>query len=181
MFHIMTKTFPIQSIMTHYEVMIDDEELNKNIMREIDKQIDKHDHETCVKSYMTDWDMREKPGFKELIKITNDLIKDIQHQHHNLRIPLYLGDIWGARYESNDETIEHDHYPASWSFVYYPNTVDEAPGLTFKEADVERKIKKGMLLFFDSKLIHSVRKKEYVGYRYCVAGNYVSKAIATLK
>jgi len=180
MSQIIVKSFPIQSIMTHYEVMIDDEEIDKNLMKEIDKQGDKQNHSSYVKANMTDWDMRKKPGFKELLKITDNIVKDIQYHHYNLKIPLYLGDVWGARYESNNEAVEHDHYPASWSFVYYPNTIEGAPGLTFREAGVERKIKKGMLLFFHSDLKHSVRKQEYVGYRYCVVGNYVNEAIAAL-
>ena len=119
----------------------------------------------------------KKPGFKNLLTITDSIVKDIQHHHFGLKIPLYLKEIWGTKYKSNDETIEHNHYPSSWSFVYYPNEVEGAPGLTFGEAGVERTIKKGMLLFFHSMLKHSVRKQEFKGFRYCVAGNYETKDI----
>ena len=170
-------SFTMKSIMNHYEIMLDDHKMNEQIIQEIDKQGDKHDHKTNVKADMTDWDMRKKPGFKNLLTITDSIVKDIQHHHFGLKIPLYLKEIWGTKYKSNDETIEHNHYPSSWSFVYYPNEVKGAPGLTFGEAGVERTIKKGMLLFFHSMLKHSVRKQEFKGFRYCVAGNYETKDI----
>ena len=70
-----------------------------------------------------------------------------------------MKEIWGTKYKSNDETIEHNHYPSSWSFVYYPNEVEGAPGLTFGEAGVERTIKKGMLLFISKLEIIIITKK----------------------
>ena len=59
-------SFTMKSIMNHYEVMLDDHKMNEQIIQEIDKQGDKHDHKTNVKADMTDWDMRNKPGFKEI-------------------------------------------------------------------------------------------------------------------
>tara|TARA_B100002019_G_scaffold255654_1_gene238495 strand:- start:58 stop:660 length:603 start_codon:yes stop_codon:yes gene_type:complete len=168
-------SFPMKSIMAHYEIVLDDHEMDQKLMQEIDKQGDKQNRKTNVKADMTDWDMRKKPGFKELLIITDTIVKDIQHHHFSLKIPLYLKDIWGTKYRSNDETIEHSHYPATWSFVYYPNEVEGAPGLTFGEAGIERTIKKGMLLFFHSMLKHSVRKTEFKDFRYCVSGNYETK------
>jgi len=172
MYEIIQKTLPMQSMMINYEVMIDNEKMNKKIIDQIDKSGDRQKRESNVKADMTDWDMRKKPGFKELIKITDKVVVDVQKKHFNVNTKLILDDVWGTKYKSNEETIEHDHYPAAWSFVYYPNATKGAPGLTFREANVERTIVKGLLMFFLGNVRHSVQKKEYEGYRYCVAGNY---------
>lgn len=175
-YQIKEKVLPIQTVMSNYEVILDNDKMDKKIIEQIDKQGDKQNHKTNIKANMTDWDMRKKPGFKELVKITDMVLKDVQ----NLRWPnsdagrkkLKLKNIWGAKYKSGEETAEHDHWPALWSFVYYPNKVEGASGLTFREANVERTIERGLLLFFSGNIQHSVRPSEFEGYRYCVAGNY---------
>ena len=183
---VMVNSFPMKSTMVHYEVVLNEHEMNQTLMQEIDKHAtqqilfdpgSRQNDTRIIGADMTNWNMREHPGFKKLMAITDTVVKDLQYRVFDLKIPVYLKEIWGTKYKSNDETIEHNHYPSSWSFVYYPNEVEGAPGLTFGEAGVERTIKKGMLLFFHSMLKHSVRKQEFKGFRYCVAGNYETKDI----
>ena len=58
MFQIKEKVLPLQTVMTNYEVILDDDKMNKKIIEQIDKQGDKQNYKTNIKANMTDWDMK---------------------------------------------------------------------------------------------------------------------------
>ena len=64
------ETIKPESIFTS---IIQDEDMNKSIIDEIRKTGDVQDYKTNVKAYMTDWDMRGKPGLDKLEKIIIDM------------------------------------------------------------------------------------------------------------
>ena len=91
----------------------------------------------------------------------------------NLNVEFRVTDCWYARYEPNDFTVKHKHYPADWSGVLYTNVDDTSAGIIFNE---KYKIQptKNMLLIFPGYLNHEVPPT--VGVRDVIAFNIFKKA-----
>ena len=167
------KDLPLQSTMTFFETKIDDEKMDKQIIKHIDKG-DKINHKSNVKADMTEWTMQSETGFKKLAKIILDMAVKGSKERYNRIIKPRISDMWGMRYKSGEQAIMHDHWPALWSFAYYLNAPKDAPGLFFPdlgEQGGERKLEKGLLVMFEGYIRHAVRKSKFKGYRYVVSGN----------
>ena len=65
-FDLKRKDLPLKGYLTIFETKIDEPQMDKDIIKEINKQGDKQNRQTNVKCQMTQWDMHEKPGFKLL-------------------------------------------------------------------------------------------------------------------
>ena len=177
-FEMKRKDLPLTSFITTYEVKLDEPEMNKDIIKVINKYGDRQNHKTNVKAQMTEWKMWHEPGFKQLASIALDISKKISEAKYNRPINPMLDNLWGMKYKSEEVAIAHDHWPAIWSFVYYLNAPKDAPGLFFSEMGEqggERKIEPGLLIFFEGHIKHSVRPAKFKGYRYVVSGNIKEK------
>lgn len=171
MFQVKRNEFPSNTVLTTFEVIIDDEKMNKRIVKIIDKQGDKQNHGTAVKAQMSDWQMMEQPGFKQLAEIIVNVAAIASEERFNRKISPIIKDMWGMKYKSEEIAIPHDHYPALLSCAYYINPPEGAPGLYFPEADIERKIENGLLILFEGNVKHGVKPTKYEGYRYVVSAN----------
>ena len=157
-----------------FECKLDNPEMNKQIKKVIDKQGDRQNHKTNVKAQMTECKMWNEPGFKELSMIAIQIAQKISLEKYNLKVNLFLNELWGMKYKSEEVALQHDHWPAVWSFVYYLNAPEDAPGLFFPEAEeqgVERKLEEGLLVMFEGNVKHAVRPAKFEGYRYVGSGN----------
>lgn len=171
MFQIKSKELPSSTTISTFETIIDDEKMNKRIVKIIDKQGDKQNHTSNVKAQMTEWKMMEQPGFKQLADIIINAASTASEHKYNTKINPVITDMWGMKYKSEEITITHDHYPATWSCVYYINPPKDAPGLFFPEADIEIKPENGLLILFEGYVKHGVRPAKFEGYRYAVSAN----------
>jgi hypothetical protein len=90
-----------------------------------------------------------------------------------LNVEFRVTDCWYARYEKDDYTVKHKHYPADWSAVVYTNVDDTSSGIIFNE---KYKIQptKNMLLIFPGYLTHEVPPTD--GVRDVIAFNIFKKA-----
>ena len=86
------ETIKPESIFTS---IIQDEDMNKSIIDEIRKTGDVQDYKTNVKAYMTDWDMKGKPGFDKLEKIIIDMTKYLSKIYYNRKLEPRVSDMWG--------------------------------------------------------------------------------------
>lgn len=156
---------------TVFEVRLDDEKMNKKIVKIIDKQGDKQKQTSNVKAQMTEWKMMDQPGFKELAEIIKEAAVEASKKKYGLLINPIITDMWGMKYKSEEIAIKHDHYPSTWSCAYYINPPKGAPGLFFPEADKEIKIENGLLVLFEGNVKHEVRPAKFDGFRYVVSAN----------
>jgi len=169
---ILEKTFPTNNLnVTLFEQKLDDEKMNNKIIKEIDKQGDKQNHKTNVKAQMTQWSMVDRPGFKQLANIILDMSKTVAKQKYNVSLVPMINDLWGMKYVSEDYTIIHDHWPAVFGCVYYINPLQDFPGVSFPDLNIERRPEHGLLLMFPGWIKHGVKKKKFEGKRYCVSSN----------
>ena len=175
MLQIKRKELPLNSVLTTFEVIINDEKMNKDIIKIIDKQGDRQNRKTNVKAQMTEWRMWKEPGFNKLSKIILELSLQASEQKYNRKIIPVITNMWGMKYKSEEIAVTHDHWPSLWSCAYYINPPKEAPGLFFPEANAERKLQNGLLVMFEGHVKHGVRPSKYKGYRYVVSANIHEK------
>ena len=168
------KDMPLKGLLTIFETRIDDPKMDRDMKKVIDKQGDRQGHKTNVKAQMTEWKLHNESGFKKLVNIAIGIAKQVSQSKYNKDVNFKLNDIWGMKYKSEDTTLAHDHWPATWSFAYYLNAPKDAPGLFFPEMGEqggERKLEKGLFVMFEGHIKHAVRQTKFKGYRYVVSGN----------
>ena len=171
------KDLPLQSTMTFFETHIKDKSMDNAIKKHINKG-DKINHKSNVKADMTEWTMQSETGFKKLAEIILDMAAKGSKERYNRPIKPVISDMWGMRYKSGEQAILHDHWPALWSFAYYLNAPEGAPGLFFKEMGAQggmRKLEPGLLIMFPGYVQHGVQPQEFKGYRYVVSANVSEK------
>ena len=150
--------------------------INPKIEYYIRKTGDVLNHASNVKASMTDWDSHEKNSHinaiaKKALFLCQDGMK--------AKYPLEIADCWGALYTKGEHTVEHHHWPFTWSFTYYVKVSDNTAPLVFhnilnpeKEfVNMPIQPKKGDMFIFPSTLRHSVPEQESDEERIMVAGN----------
>ena len=150
--------------------------INPKIEYYIRKTGDMMNHASNVKASMTDWDSHEKNSHinaiaKKALFLCQDGMKT--------KYPLEIADCWGALYTKGEHTVEHHHWPFTWSFTYYVKVSDNTAPLVFhnilnpeKEfVNMPIQPKKGDMFIFPSTLRHSVPEQESDEERIMVAGN----------
>ena len=150
--------------------------INSKIEYYIRKTGDMINHVSNVKASMTDWDSHEKNSHinaiaKKALFLCQDGMK--------AKYPLEIADCWGALYTKGEHTVEHHHWPFTWSFTYYVKVSDNTAPLVFhnilnpeKEfVNMPIQPKKGDMFIFPSTLRHSVPEQESDEERIMVAGN----------
>jgi len=150
--------------------------INPKIEYYIRKTGDVLKHTSNVKASMTDWDSHKKnihinSVAKKALFLCQDGMKT--------KYPLEIADCWGALYTKGEHTVEHHHWPFTWSFTYYVKVSDNTAPLVFhnilnpeKEfVNMPIQPKKGDMFIFPSTLRHSVPEQESDEERIMVAGN----------
>ena len=150
--------------------------INPKIEYYIRKTGDVLNHASNVKASMTDWDSHEKNSHinaiaKKALFLCQEGMK--------AKYPLEIADCWGALYTKGEHTVEHHHWPFTWSFTYYVKVSDNTAPLVFhnilnpeKEfVNMPIQPKKGDMFIFPSTLRHSVPEQESDEERIMVAGN----------
>ena len=150
--------------------------INPKIEYYIRKTGDMMNHVSNVKASMTDWDSHEKNSHinaiaKKALFLCQEGMKT--------KYPLEIGDCWGALYTKGEHTVEHHHWPFTWSFTYYVKVSDNTAPLVFhnilnpeKEfVNMPIQPKRGDMFIFPSTLRHSVPEQKSDEERIMVAGN----------
>ena len=171
---VQAKQFEIKRNTFIYTSQLDNDNMDSNIIESIEKTGDQQNQSTNVKAQMTYWRMQKSLGFSELKLIIDKVIEQIFIERSNYRKHLgtpFLRDMWGVKYKENNFAKKHNHWPAIFSFVYYPSDCLNT-NLYFEEIDLRIETKKGLLIIFDSFLHHQVETINEDVIRYSVAGNY---------
>jgi len=174
MINVEAKKYKVNVDSCIYKIILNDEKINSDIIDTIDNSKDEQNYNTNVKAHMTHWRMQKYKGFVELKNTIDKIVEQIVFEKIKIKnslSSLFLREMWGLKYKSNDYTVKHNHWPAILSFAYYPNSVNNS-SLFFDDLNLEIHIEKGLLLIFDGFLEHSVKNLQIENYRYCVSGNY---------
>lgn len=174
-------------------------EINSDLTKVIDdldnKGVGGYDSINAKISTFTGWKTFDPPEFQKLMDWAGAVASEISESRFGVNFVGTYTHCWGMRYHKGDYAPAHGHFPAVWSWVYYPYIEDEetAPPLQFPsnltsimEGQVEEKIderrviddvalsipsKTGRLILFQSHLYHQVPKQPNDKKRYVVAGN----------
>ena len=141
--------------------------MNDDLAKIIKMSGDVQKRETNVKADMTDWFMhRQYPIFNFLADIVIDIAKETSP--HEVQLELY--DMWGAVYNRGDFTMNHDHWPHPWSFVYYVKSNGATP-IIFPDCSYSLNPKAGDIVLFPGIIRHGVPIHESDEERIIVSGN----------
>ena len=174
-----------------YTLDIDNEDMNTRLVERIDTTGDENNFLSNVKALTTGTfhsKELEYPEIKTLCEIISKFAVECAEKENMYQSPNHLRRsqmsnwynayikhlkvtaIWGTRYEKEQITIPHNHWPARWAFTYYIDPPENAQGLWITDAGVEIPIKHGRLLLFKGNVIHETKPVRLKGYRYCIAG-----------
>jgi hypothetical protein len=96
------------------------------------------------------------PNFDWFIDLVNTFVEDISKTFFtNLYFEYFCQDFWIAQYEKDNHTIDHNHFPALFSAVYYVDVEDGCAPLIF-EKQTSIIPQNGLLLIFPGILNHIV-------------------------
>ena len=147
----------------------------KEIKNSIDASSDSQNRKTNVKAKMTDWNMTHLSEFNELGKEMLNYCSIVSKNRYAICPELYIKEMWGMHYLNDDYAMLHDHWPATWACVYYPEVDEGVSSLIFPELDIEIIPQNNMLVVFPGWLSHKVDKKEFFGKRYVVSANIYAR------
>ena len=164
------KTIKPQSI---FVTDVVDPVMNEDIVKVIRKSGDKQDYKTNVKAYMTDWDISNKPGFKQLTKHIISITKYLSEKYyHRKDTKLRIDNMWGMIYKRDEYAMVHDHWPSIWSGVYYINVPDNGGSdLYFPQLKTSLSPKENQMVIFDGYLRHGVKPNKSDKERIAVSFN----------
>ena len=143
----------------------------------IRKRGDQLNHASNVKASMTEWDAHNNNTH---INAIAEKALFLCQDGMETKYPLEIADCWGALYTKGEHTVEHHHWPFTWSFCYYVKVSDTTPPLLFhnminpqdkSSVDMPIQPKKGDMFIFPSTLRHSVPAQETDEERMVIAGN----------
>ena len=116
-----------------------------------------------IRAYRTLGDLNTKG-----IKLVKEWISTLIRQHY----PGFDYNIgaWIAKYNKGDYTLEHDHIPSGFSFVYFVKTPKGSSPLVFSTSGKRIKAEEGKVIIFPACMRHHVPKNRCEG-RVTIAGN----------
>ena len=136
--------------------------LHPKIEYYIRKRGDVLKHTSNVKASMTEWDSHKNNTH---INAIGEKALFLCQEGMKTKYPLEIGDCWGALYTKGEHTIEHHHWPFTWSFTYYVKVSENTAPLVFHNImnpqdqsliNMPIQPKKGDMFIFPSTLRHSV-------------------------
>ena len=160
-----------------------DPAIKDTIIKTIKDSGDKQNRKTNVKADMTNWNMQEEPGFRELEQeidsIINYLPEIMRDKNPYLgTFPMEVGNMWGLCYKKNDYTDVHDHWPFVWSGSFYLDIpTDYAGTLFFPELEYDIEPVTGQLVIFRGAILHGVKTIQSNSDRIAISFNYSSRVM----
>ncbi len=132
---------------------------------------------TNLKAAMTNWDSWREAAFQPIAKLmTKEIIKISSKHYSRPDIKWRINSMWGASYSYLDSAELHDHYPATWSCVYYVDVSQRSSPLIFPSPKVTIKPWNGLLVIFPGNISHLVPISRSREPRIVVSANfYVDK------
>jgi len=148
------------------------EQLSKRILRIGDKQ----KRQTNLNADMTGWAMQNEEPFATLANLAHLKVSEISDIFFNRPdIEWIIKSCWGVRYKKGDNAFLHDHYPATWSIVYYVLSPKGSSTLQFPGASLTLKPSDGLILIFPGNIEHQVPKSKASSDRIVVSMNFYMK------
>ncbi len=161
-------------------VLENHEELNKKLLEEIKKyRLEKPENYTDsinVNVWQSNWEMHTRPSFDVLIDTVKDFTKSVAKEYYNF--PKFNPDVvdcWVNIYNTDSGCRVHQHFPATFSLVYYISVPEHSGEIYFPDIEASLMPSSGLLLCFRGDLWHGVKFNFTSNDRIIVGINVVHK------
>ena len=144
-----------------------------NLLKDYTKK-DEMKNNTNVKATMTTYDrLLENNNFRDLMADVIDTMDFIFHCKNNYSnsFAYELVDCWGMKHVNEDHTINHTHFPYSFSGSLYLDVPMDDVFITFPIMNQKIKLRSNMLLLFPGVFDHHVNPSNSKKPRYSLAFN----------
>ena len=147
-------------------------ELKNEILSRVESSPDFMNKRTNVKATMTDWNITS-PEIEKLKLYIGEAIHNylLSVNITNVKVvDLNFRDFWGNIYRKGEYTVPHDHFPSTFSIVYFLKGKKHFSPLVFNRFSKIR-CKEGRLVIFPSYLKHWVPVHKHSETRITLSSN----------
>lgn len=154
------------------------DEINSKILDTIDKERENNPQgytdDININVWQSNWEMENEPGFHEVSNSAKELTVEIAKNHFNFNqfVP-QLVDCWCNVYNNNSGCKVHQHFPATFSLVYYVKVPENSGRIFFPDLEVQLDPKPGLLLCFRGDTWHGVEFNQTKNDRIIIGMNVV--------
>ena len=131
--------------------------------------------ESNVRAWRSHWFTHKVTSvFNPLVDLMTSAVDFVSDQFYNDEHAKFEPfNFWVMDYQDGDETLNHCHFPSSFSAVYYVDVEPNCAPLIVEGETIQPE--NGMLVIFPGHLDHSVPKTK--GRRICASGNFHLKPV----
>ena len=160
--------------------VIKNEELCKDLEKNIREAGDHLQKRTSAKCLMTRWNMHEEyDSFATIgdyaINLANScpVAQRTTPDGEKENVPLYIKETWGLIYVKGNATGVHNHWPSLWSYTYCVKANKCCSPLIFPTATKKLEIvpETGQLILFPAWIMHEVHEHICDHERIMISGN----------
>ena len=160
--------------------VIKNEELCKDLERDIREAGDHLQKRTSAKCLMTKWNMHEEyDSFATIgdyaINLANScpVAQRTTPDGEKENVPLYIKECWGLIYVKGNTAGVHNHWPSLWSYTYCVKANKCCSPLIFPTATKKLEIvpETGQLILFPAWIMHEVHEHTCNHERIMISGN----------
>jgi len=111
-----------------------------------------------VNVWQSNWEMYSQPGIDFVAEKSKNLTKKIAQEYYNF--PIFNPDIvdcWVNIYNTDSGCRVHQHFPATFSLVYYVAVPQNSGNIYFPDIETSLTPEPGLLLCFRGDLWHGVQ------------------------
>lgn len=110
-----------------------------------------------INVFQTNWNMENENGFREICEIAKEFTIEIATDHY--KFPNFRPDIvdcWCNVYNKDSGCTIHQHFPSTFSLVYYVQVPEKSGDIFFPDLEIRLTPKPGLLLCFRGDTWHGV-------------------------
>ena len=149
-------------------------DINKQMLEDVKKQSYPNTNKTNVKAKMTGGHVHT-PTTDKLTNWIKEIIIDVTKTPHTT---YEVTDAWFAHYTQSDHTVNHCHYPQTWSFVYFVQAPPNSAPLVFTTSNAAIAAEQNRVVIFPASVYHFVPRNE-ANNRIVYSGNILGRNIRT--
>ncbi len=143
-------------------VVDDYENINQKIISEIEKyrleNTKNYTDSINVNVWQSEWEMHTRPIFEIIANKSKDFTKQISQEYfHFEKFEPEIVDCWVNVYNNNSGCRVHQHFPATFSLVYYVKVPEKSGNIYFPDIETSLTPSPGLLLCFRGDLWHGVQ------------------------
>lgn len=154
------------------------QKINEDIIKTIDQHREKnpkgYNDYINIDVWQTGWNMENEPGFEQIARLSKTFCTIVAKNYYNFqKFNPKIIDCWSNVYNKESGCRVHQHFPATFSLVYYVTVPENSGCIFFPDLDIKIQPYTGLLLCFRGDIWHGVELNQTENDRIIVALNIV--------